>query len=316
MPGTDHAAENGGSGEAPSDLARVLSSIDQNTNAVNLAVVEITKIAGNLQQPMATEKTSNAWNGLIKFTASGLFFMIVGSLFLLIAGNTITRTHSAFTFILVVIGVAILLYGTGTQGMGTVDSTSEAAKYKVQIAGGAGVLAFVVAFGIIHFAPAIKDAFQVQKKYVRVIVAGNDGYTDLQNFASEFTIDGMPVPAFRAGSLVEIFVPYLETENDLSFSIVPVYRPLVALNPFVDPSKAIPIPITIPKGNFGIHDGSYEFPKYSQMPISVSLKKGDVDQKQAEQTKNGANAREDSLNSSSNRPPPKVSEPPLLPGNT
>jgi hypothetical protein len=310
MPDADAAAADGGSGQTSSELSRVLSSLDQMTSTVNRAVAEMTEITGKMRQ------STNAWDNFVKFTMSGLFFMIVGSSFLLTAGVTITRTHSAFTFILVVVGVAILLYGTGTQGMGTVDSTLETAKYKVQIAGGAGVLAFVVAFGIIHFAPEIKDAFQVQKKYVRVIVAGNDGYTDLQNFASEFTIDGMPVPALRAGSLVEIFVPYLETESDLNFSIVPVYRPLGAVSPYVDPSKAIPIQITIPKGSFGIHDGSYEFPKYSQTPISVSLKRADVDQRQAEQTKNGANAREDNLNSSSARPAPKVSEPPLLPGNT
>jgi len=61
-----------------------------------------------------------------RFTSSGLFFMIVGAIFLYVAFNTMGRTHAAMSFVFVVVGVAILLYGTGTQGIGDFDSGERA----------------------------------------------------------------------------------------------------------------------------------------------------------------------------------------------
>jgi hypothetical protein len=136
----------------------------------------------------------------------------LGAAILLIAYSTMGPAHTAFTFVLVVLGVAILLYGTGTQGMGSLDSTSGAGKYRVAIAGGAGVLAFCVALGIIHYSNQMKGAFQVQKKYVRVQFGPGDPSSDLSQFLAHFSIDGLSVPSFRHGKVFEVLVPYLGTD--------------------------------------------------------------------------------------------------------
>src|SRR6185312_5173823 len=109
---------------------------------------------------------SQVWTGgLMQFTTTGLFFMIVGCVFLLIAAVTLGPVHAAFSFVLVVVGVAILLFGTGTHSMGAFRSDEASAKYKVRIAGAAGILAFCIAFGIVKFSPEMKSAFQIEKKY-------------------------------------------------------------------------------------------------------------------------------------------------------
>jgi hypothetical protein len=144
--------------------------------------------------------------------SSGVFFISLGALILYIANSTMGPAHSAFTFVLVVLGVAIMLYGTGTQGMGSLQSTSAVAKYNIAIAGGAGVLAFCVAYGIIVKQEDIKSAFQVEKKYVRVPVMSRDGRPLLDFYVWEFSIDGVGIPALRQGNYLEILVPYFATE--------------------------------------------------------------------------------------------------------
>src|SRR5262249_933268 len=108
------------------------------------------------------------WDRFNQFTSSGLFFMLIGATFLVVAALTLNTSHATFSFVLVVVGVAVLLFGTGTQGVGE----AEAPGYKVAIAGGAGIIAFCVGWGIIHYAEEIKTVFQVEKKYVRVTLVG------------------------------------------------------------------------------------------------------------------------------------------------
>jgi hypothetical protein len=190
-------------------------------------------------------------------------------------------------------------------------------KYKVGIAGGAGILAFAVALGIIHYAGPMKSAFQIQKKYVRVIIAGkDDGFTPLEKYTSDFTLDGASLPAARSGSLVEIFVPYFDADKDQHFAITGVfYSEQASVNSLVEETPKKTIPITIPTGEFGIDDGSYDFPKYSEQPIIITFKADNADQSQRALSKNSVDqiAKENDTHS------PAVSqqspEPVLLPKN-
>jgi hypothetical protein len=100
--------------------------------------------AAQLAPPPQLPSPSSFWDGFWRTVSSGLFFMAVGCVFLVVAAYTMGETHSSLSFVLVVVGVAILLYGTGTQGMGQLDSHVGTAKYKVAVAGGAGALAFGV----------------------------------------------------------------------------------------------------------------------------------------------------------------------------
>jgi hypothetical protein len=147
-----------------------------------------------------------------RFCSSGLFFIFLGVILLFIAQWSMGIAHAGMSFVLVVLGVAVLLYGTGTQGMGELKTDSSAAKYNVAIAGGAGVLAFCVAIGIIWYSPKMRDAFQTEKKFVRVHIKSSDGLSNIPSYAPLFEIDGVQIPAARRGNLIEVFVPYLTSE--------------------------------------------------------------------------------------------------------
>ncbi len=152
-----------------------------------------------------------------RIVSSGLFFMIVGTAFLAAAYTTIGRTHAAMTFVFVVVGVAILLFGTGTQGIGSFDSGDQQAlaRYKVTLAGGAGALAFAVAAGFVAFDGPIKSAFRVEKDYVRIAVKGNGiEPSDIGLYIPTITVNGEPAAAAVHGDYVEAYVPYLLTGQE------------------------------------------------------------------------------------------------------
>jgi hypothetical protein len=146
-----------------------------------------------------------------KFCGSGLFFIVLGMAFLFVANWSIGRAHAGMSFVLVVLGVAVLLYGTGTQGAANLNNGDNAAKYNVAIAGGAGVLAFCVAYGIIEYSPKMRDAFQVEKKYIRLQIQST-GREAIPYYAAVFSIDGAEVPASRRNDVIEILVPYVSSD--------------------------------------------------------------------------------------------------------
>jgi hypothetical protein len=149
------------------------------------------------------------------FPNSGLFYILLGMFFLLVANWRMETTHASFTFVLVVLGVAVLLYGTGTQSAGNFTSDATAAKYNVAIAGGAGILALCVAFGMVKFAPEMANAFQVEQRYLRVLIRSSDGSSKIGQYTARFSTDGIPIPSvLRSNSYVEVFVPY--TLSDLA----------------------------------------------------------------------------------------------------
>jgi energy-coupling factor transporter transmembrane protein EcfT len=91
------------------------------------------------------------------FFSSGLFFMLLGGL-IIYFGNRLSNdpfTHSAFVFLVVILGLALFLFGTGTSASG--EGTS--GQVKVAIAGGAGVLAMVLGFGVAHWREDLTDVF-------------------------------------------------------------------------------------------------------------------------------------------------------------
>jgi hypothetical protein len=112
---------------------------------------------------------------------------------------------------MVVLGIAVLLYGTGTQATADLKTDANAAKYNVAIAGGAGVLAFCVAYGIIQYSPHMRSAFQIEKKFVRVLIK-SIGTEGIPFYAPIFYLDGVEIPAARRGDHVEVMVPYTSYE--------------------------------------------------------------------------------------------------------
>jgi hypothetical protein len=179
--------------------------------ARNLAAQEATRIADARPPAGWWDAAWRIFCVVPRFFSSGLFFIVLGGLLLKIAYETMGGTLSAFSFVLVVLGIAVLLYGTGTQGMARFQSGTSAG-YNVAIAGGAGVLAFVAAWGITEKQSEMKTAFNVQKQYTRVPFKHIDNSEVLGLYTFEFSIDGLAVPAMRQGNSLEILVPYTAIE--------------------------------------------------------------------------------------------------------
>lgn len=95
------------------------------------------------------------------FFSSGVFYIIVGCLFLLVGYWISVTAHSAFVFLLAILGVALVLYGTGTNAAGS-GSTGT---IKVAIAGSAGVLALLLGFGVVKEREGLVDVFKHQRDY-------------------------------------------------------------------------------------------------------------------------------------------------------
>lgn len=210
------------------------------------------------------------------FLSSGVFFMLVGALVLLAAFLTITTTHASFTFILVVVGVAILLYGTGTQGVGNFENTEGAARYKIGIAGGAGILAFAVGLGIVLRADDIRDAFQVERKYAQLVFRDKgDGVGSLTSYVSEISVDGLPVPAFRSGDYIVAFVPFVanatgrEIQINANFYNVEAEQ---ARNRLLAQKISLHQTVAL---KLDVNDAGFDFPKLAS-PIVVTLVTDDV----------------------------------------
>lgn len=108
---------------------------------------------------------------VMDFFRSGLFFMIVGCGILFIAYEAFNASHSTFTFILVVVGTAILLFGTGTQAIGKADGAAEQiGNYELKMAGGAGLLSLIIAAGLVQYNEEIFETFAPRVSFVRVPV--------------------------------------------------------------------------------------------------------------------------------------------------
>lgn len=181
---------------------------------IQAAIKKLSDEVANLKRP-ASAYPATFREFCYAFPSSGLFYMLLGGLLLFIAQWRIETTHAAFTFVLVVLGIALLLYGTGTQSTGNFSSDTTAAKYNIAIAGGAGVLALCVAFGMVTYYPMMADTFRTEKKYLRVLIKSTDGSSKIAYYTSQFFIDGTPIPSvLRGNSYMEVFVPY--TLSDLN----------------------------------------------------------------------------------------------------
>ncbi len=143
----------------------------------------------------------------MSFAEVAYFFIALGVAFLCIAGAYMGPEHSSYSFVTVVLGVGILLFGTGTQSVGRFQTNRAAAA----MAGGAGVLTFCVAFGMIYFQDRIQSAFEVQKKYfILRLEPHGDGSSTFANYMARVTMNGVDVPVMKRGNDFLVYVPYLE----------------------------------------------------------------------------------------------------------
>jgi hypothetical protein len=151
------------------------------------------------------------------FSWTGVVYIVLGLGLLLYAKHGLETSHSSFSFVLVVLGVAITLYGTGTQSAGDLKSDqTSAAKYNVYVAGGAGVLAFAVAMGMVYKHEDMKKAFQIDRKYVVLrIEPHGDGQTQFSRYNAQFSLDGTALPVTNRGDVLLVYVPFVASDSKI-----------------------------------------------------------------------------------------------------
>ena len=106
------------------------------------------------------------YDALLQFFASSMFFILLGIGFLIAVFRLLDSTHPSFIFLLAILGVSIVLYGTGTQGAGSAEVKN--IPIKVVVAGGAGALAAIFGYGVAWLGKDIKGVFDVPHQYARV----------------------------------------------------------------------------------------------------------------------------------------------------
>jgi hypothetical protein len=207
-------------------------------------------------------------SGFWRFVSSGFFFMLVGAATLWWAFYTMGNTHASFTFVLVVVGVAVLLYGTGTQGVGNFETAAGELKYKIGMAGGAGILAFCVGIGIVEKSSDIKRAFQIEKKYLRLsFSATNDGISTFNDYVPEIVIDGVSAPVYRNGNNFVAFVSYFDNRELSKIRVLAKFHYVGQdenRNKSLMANVLLDRTIDIDHTRKTIDDGSYDFPRYPE----------------------------------------------------
>lgn len=139
------------------------------------------------------------------FFSTPLFFILLGCAFLIAAGRLIDATHPSFVFLLAILGVSIVLYGTGTQGVG--QASFKNVPVKVAVAGGAGVLAAVLGFGVVREGKGIQQVFSKVVNY-GVVDLKTTSLFDLNSLhISATTREGKALPIIVKKDFVWVFVP-------------------------------------------------------------------------------------------------------------
>jgi len=157
----------------------------------------------------AANLARSAYSEIKLFFATPLFFILLGCAFLFAAWRLMQETHPSFVFLLAILGISIVLYGTGTQGVGNAEFKE--VPVKVAVAGGAGVLACVFGFGVLWQSAKISDVFKTTHQYGLVVLQNETGslfdLTTLRIAAR--SLDGRQLHLLSKADSVEIVTPIL-----------------------------------------------------------------------------------------------------------
>lgn len=202
--------------------------------------------------------------------------MLFGTGFLLFAFANGQRAHSAMTFILVVIGSAMVLFGTGTQASGDVDGTDEGRAYKIKIAGGAGVMSLIIGFGLVQKGKDLKGVFRPERTIVvaTLIAERSDAPAALSDYYVEAYLDNLPVPVVRRDRIIELYIPVTSADimqkTSPTVNIQLIHRSEGRVADLIDPRPKVDAQLKL--GELNDQSGGYEFQRYSS-PIKITLQR-------------------------------------------
>ncbi len=203
-------------------------SVAQTTLAIALTLVGATIVlCGLLTHAVGTNSAIvvKAYGEAKAFFNSPIFYILLGCLFLYAAFEGLDKAHSAFVFLLAILGIAIVLYGTGTQaaGSGKAGDDMVGATMNVAIAGGAGVLAAFFGFGVLHYHSDIQDVFKRTVDYgvVQLQKGKNQAQTvNLNEYdAVASMLDGRLLPLWRDNSALHIMVPIYDQKTPTQITL-------------------------------------------------------------------------------------------------
>jgi uncharacterized protein YjeT (DUF2065 family) len=201
----------------------------------------------------------------VQLSLTGIFYIILGLGILYYASANMGASHAALSFVLVVLGLALVLYGTGTQSAGDLKSdATTAARYNVYIAGGAGVLAFCIAMGIVYKHEDMKQAFQIERQYLIVKVQPtDDGQSRLDNYLAHASIEGMSIPLARRGDNLMVYVPFVLTDTSATVNISLERSGASAATSPLRPTmnKTFLVNLALRR----VADSGYDFPVYAEI---------------------------------------------------
>ncbi len=157
------------------------------------------------------------------FFASGVFYILLGCAFLVVAFWIENFAHSAFVFLVAILGVALVLYGTGTNAVGQGDVGNT----KVAIAGGAGVLALVLGLGVVYFQSELTQVFKRTQDYgvlhLSIKKGSSVGLVGLTTFDIRAQSEGHSLPLMSDQDSVDVLVPIVPgaDENYVEIKLQP-----------------------------------------------------------------------------------------------
>ena len=163
-----------------------------------------------MRSPISLEHAKNSalavYTEFKCFFSTPIFFIVLGCLFLIAAYRLMNETHPSFVFLLSILGISIVLYGTGTHSVGSADFKN--VPIRVAVAGGAGVLAAVFGFGIVWQGDKIPEIFKSQRKYGLIqLTNGAKQYDFTKLFMSATSFEGMPLHVLTRSDLLQVVMP-------------------------------------------------------------------------------------------------------------
>lgn len=151
------------------------------------------------------------FNHSIEFSKSGFFFILLGCGFLYFAYHVLYHVHPTFVFILALLGMSIVLFGTGTQSLGSGEFTEPGSKARAKfyLAGGAGVLAGLFGFGAVMGASKIERVFSNSSGYALVVfeISNPNGSQLPLATVSTSLRNGLQLPVLVRDTSIEVLVP-------------------------------------------------------------------------------------------------------------
>ena len=159
----------------------------------------------------------------VEFSKSGVFFILLGCGFLYFAYHVLYHVHPTFVFILALLGLSIVLFGTGTQslGSGEFSEPGSQARVKFYLAGGAGVLAGIFGFGAVLGSEKIERVFANSSGYALVVFEISKPVSGKLQQATVTTHlrDGRQLPVLIRDTSIEVLVPILKGYGKLDVCI-------------------------------------------------------------------------------------------------